>query len=114
MSLTRTIRSCVAPPYSVRTVLMLALTALTVIIVFLNGLMAHHRIGRDTLANAQRQAESLARMLASTNTEALVLNDIGALESSLRQVGQLPGISGISVLRPDAVSYTHLTLPTKA
>jgi len=110
VSLTRTIRSCVAPPYSVRTVLMLALTALTVIIVFLNGLMAHHRIGRDTLANAQRQAESLARMLASTNTEALVLNDIGALESSLRQVGQLPGISGISVLRPDGRRLVAVTL----
>lgn len=89
------------PPYSLRTVLMLALTALSLVMVAANGLLSYQRIDRDTLANAQKQANSLARLVASSSIEAMVLNDIGAIESNLLQVVRLPGMDAIAVVRAD-------------
>jgi PAS domain S-box-containing protein len=89
------------PPYSLRTVLMLALTALALFMVAVNGLVSYQRIDRETLEKARQQADSLAQLVASTNTEAMILNDIGAIESSLLQVTRLPGASSIAVIRSD-------------
>lgn len=89
------------PPYSLRTVLMLALTALVLFMVAVNGFVSYQRIDRDTLEKAQQQADSLAQLVASANTEAMILNDVGAIESSLRQVTRLPGVSSTAVIRSD-------------
>ncbi|QKO21708.1 PAS domain S-box protein [Rhodoferax sp. BAB1] len=96
------------PPYSLRFVLLLALTTLALAVGVTNGALSYQRIGRDTLANAQQQANSLARLVASTNTEAMILNDIGAMESSLLQVVRLPGVDVIAIVRADGRRLTHV------
>lgn len=96
------------PPYSLRFVLLLALTTLALAVGVTNGVLSYQRIDRDTLANAQQQANSLARLVASTNTEAMILNDIGAMESSLQQVVRLPGVDVIAVVRSDGRRLTQV------
>lgn len=89
------------PPYSLRTILLLALTGLALLVVVANAVLTYHRIDRETLARVREQANSLAQLVASTNTEAMILNDIGAIESSLQQVARLPGVDAIAVVRAD-------------
>ena len=95
------LRRRLAPPYSLRTILLLALSALTVVVIVINGVIAYQRISRDTLATVRQQADSIAALAASSNTEALILNDIAAIESSLVQLVLLPGVERIALARQD-------------
>lgn len=101
MRINRCLLARLCPPYSLRTILLLALTGLALLVVGANAVLAYHRIDRETLARVREQADSLAQLVASTNTEAMILNDIGAIESSLQQVARLPGIDAIAVVRAD-------------
>jgi len=95
------LRRLLAPPYSLNTILLLALTGLTVLVVILNGVLSYQRIDRDTMHQAQQQAHSIASLVAGSNTEALILADYAAIESHLQQVAQLPGVAAIALARRD-------------
>ncbi len=99
-SVTR-LRRRLAPPYSLRTILLLALSALAMAMVVINGIIAYQRVSRDTLATVRQQADSIAALAASSNTEALILNDIAAIESSFAQLVLLPGVERIALARQD-------------
>lgn len=101
MSFARRLRERLSPPYSLSTLLLGALTGLTLIALLLNGLLSYDRLSRETLVTAKRLANSVAALVAGNNTEALILNDIAAVESNLVQVIQLPGVDAIAVIRAD-------------
>jgi PAS domain S-box-containing protein len=95
------LRQSLRPPYSLSTQLLLTLSAMTVIIVVANGVVAYQRISRETMERATAAANAIAGLVASSNTDALITNDIAAIESSLLQVVRLPLVEGIAVLRGD-------------
>ena len=95
------IRRLLAPPYSLNTLLLLALTGLTVLVVVLNGVLSYQRIDRDTMRHVQQQAHSIAGLVAGSNTEALIVGDYAAIESHLQQIVRLPGVAAIALARRD-------------
>jgi len=104
------LRRRLAPPYSLRTILLLALSALTVVMVVVNGAVAYQRINRDTLTSVRQQADSIAALAASSNIEALILGDIAAIESSLVQLVLLPGVERIALARQDGRLLVEVSL----
>lgn len=101
MSVFERLRQHLAPPYSLGTNLLLALSGLAVIMVVSNAVLSFQRISRDTMETAERMSGSVAALVASSNTEALILNDVATIESNLKQVVRLPSVEGIAVIRPD-------------
>lgn len=95
------LRQWLRPPYSLGTQLLLTLSALAVVIVVANGVVSYQRISRETMDRAMAAANAIAGLVASSNTDALITNDIAAIESSLLQVVRLPLVEGIDVLRAD-------------
>ncbi|MFA9218487.1 MAG: ATP-binding protein [Sphingomonadaceae bacterium] len=65
------------------------------------GVLSYQRLSAETLQSAHAWSDAVARLVASNNTDALILNDIAAIESSLRHTALLPGILDIAVVRPD-------------
>jgi PAS domain S-box-containing protein len=101
MSAPARLRRWLRPPYSLGTQLLLTLAALAVVIVVANGVVAYQRISRETMERATASANAIAGLVASSNTDALITNDIAAIESSLLQVVRLPLVEGIAVVRSD-------------
>ncbi|MBI2746940.1 MAG: PAS domain S-box protein [Burkholderiales bacterium] len=100
MSVARRLHWWLSPPYSIKTVLLLALSALAVCMVVLNGAISYERISRETMASARETAESVASLVATNNTAAYVFNDLETIQFNLAQVVQLPGVDAIAVYRP--------------
>lgn len=101
MSIVRRLRWCLLPPYSINTVLQLALLGLAVCMVAINGAISYDRISRETMDNARTTAESVATLVASNNTSAYVFDDVAAIRFNLAQVVRLPGVDAIAIYRPD-------------
>jgi PAS domain S-box-containing protein len=89
------------PPYQLKSILLLTLSILAVLMIGLNGVISYQRIQRETLITARTQSTSIASLVAKENLEAMVINDIGSIESSLKQVSQLPDVETIAVARAD-------------
>ena len=89
------------PPYSLKTILLLALSALALFMVVLNGVISHQRISRETMAAAKQQAGSIAILAARTISESLIVNDLASIEASLLELAQLPGVDAITAVRKD-------------
>lgn len=62
---------------------------------------SYQRLSSQTLEAAGQWSESVAKLVASNTTSDLILNDVAAIESNLRQVVQLPGIIRIALFRAD-------------
>lgn len=101
MSIIHRLREWLLPPYSIKTVLQLALTALAVCIVVLNGAISYGRISEETMANVRAAAESVATLVAGSNTSAYVFDDVEAIRFNLAQVVKLPGVDAVAIYRPD-------------
>jgi PAS domain S-box-containing protein len=101
MTLRDRLATFIKPPYQLKTLLLLTLSVLAVLMIGLNGLISYQRIQRETLTTARKQSASIADLVAKENLEALVVNDIGSIESSLQQVSQLPDVDNIAVARFD-------------
>lgn len=92
-------RKFIRPPYQLKSILLVVLSSVAVLMIVLNGVVSFLRIQRETLITAQNQAVSIAGLIAKENLEALIVNDVGAIESALRQVSQLPDVDTIAIAR---------------
>lgn len=114
MSIVRHLRWCLWPPYSIKTILQLALLGLAACMVLINGAISYDRISRETMANARATAESVAILVASNNTAAYVYHDIGTIRFNLAQVVRLSGVNAIAVYRPDGTVLAESRKPGSA
>ncbi len=111
MSFFARLRFWLLPPYSVKTVLQLALTVLAICAVVLNGILSYGRISRETMAQARATAESVATLVASNNMSAYVFNDVEAIRFNLSQVVKLPGVDAIAIHRADGTVLAESRKP---
>lgn len=95
------LNAAIAPPYSLRTAIMTGATVVVLVLGSVFAALAYNRLEAVTWANAKNWSESMARLIASGNASALILNDVAAIESNLQQVAELPGIDRIAVYRAD-------------
>jgi hypothetical protein len=95
------LNAVIAPPPSLRTAIMTGATVVILVLGSVFAALAYNRLEAVTWANAKNWSESMARLVASGNASALILNDVAAIESNLQQVAELPGIDRIAVYRAD-------------
>jgi PAS domain S-box-containing protein len=88
-------------PYSLRTAIMAGATVVVVVLGTVLAAIAYQRLQIVTDNNATRWSESVARLMSNSNTSALILNDLSAMESSLQQIAMLPGIDRAAIYRAD-------------
>ena len=91
----------ISPPYRLNTIILLSTSTVVVMLAGLYSLLAYERLGRETMASAKRWSDSVAQLVASSNTSAFILNDHAAVESNLKQVALLPGIESLAIFRGD-------------
>lgn len=98
-----------APPYRISSLIMGGTLAVMLILSALYGVYAFQRIGAETLRLAHTHATSVARMVASSSSAALVTDRQQNLQANAIDAIQLPGIERISVYRPDGVNLLEAT-----
>jgi PAS domain S-box-containing protein len=122
------LRTALLPPYGIRTVIMVGATATVFAFSIVYALASYTRLSASTLLAAQSWSASVAQLVSSSNTTAIILNDIAAMESNLQQVANLPGIDRIAIYRDtgrelvnatksdgvvtsEVASASHMTIP---
>ena len=105
------LRAEMAQPYRLNTSILMAASGVVLVLAGLYSVIAYQRLGRETMQSAQQWSDSVARLVANSNTSSFIINDLAAIESNLQQVATLPGIVNIAVLRADGkvVSQARLT-----
>lgn len=98
-----------APPYRIGSLIMGGTLAVMLILSALYGAYAYQRISAETLRLAHTHATSVARMVASSSSAALVTDRQQNLQANAIDAIQLPGIERISVYRPDGVNLLEAT-----
>lgn len=101
MALRTRILQFFAPPYSLRTAIMAGATVVVVVLGAVLAGISYERLRGVTADSAQHWSESVAQLISTSNANALILNDIAAMESSLQQIVTLPGIDSAAIYRAD-------------
>ncbi len=111
MNLIAKLRATMAQPYRLNTSILVAATGVVVVLAILYSAIAYERLGRRTMQSTILWSDSVAQLVANSNTSALIINDLAAIESNLQQVASLPGIMNIAVLRHDGklISQVKMT-----
>ena len=90
-----------ARPRKLNTIVLIAVSSVLTAIALVFSLLAHQYMAYQTLDTTRQSAQSIARIASQTNVNPFILNDLATMESGLAQLVSLPGVSNISLFRPD-------------
>lgn len=107
MKLLARIHQFVKSPYRLNTTILLGATVMVALLAGVYSAIAYERLARETLEAAKSWSNSVAKLVSTTNSSALILNDIATIESNLLQVAMLPGIDNIAVYRVNGRMLTQ-------
>ena len=108
-SLKHAVRTWARGPYRLSTKILLTASIMVSLLGGLYSAIAYEQLARETMGSAQRWSDSVAQLVATNITSAVILNDLSAVESGLEQVAMLPGITRIAVFRPDGRRLIEVT-----
>lgn len=72
------------------------------------GLLTYQRLSEQNLKSARNWSSALAQLIASSNTNALILNDIASMEASLQKDILLPSVKDIAIFRVNGRALVHV------
>ena len=90
-----------ARPRKLNTIVLIAVSSVLTAIALVFSLLAQQYMAYQTLETTRQNAQSIARIASQTNVNPFILNDLATMESGLAQLVSLPGVSNISLFRPD-------------
>jgi PAS domain S-box-containing protein len=97
------------PPYRISSLIMGGTLVVMMALALLYSAYAHQRIQSDTQRVVQAQANSIARMVASSSAAVLASDRQLNLQSNAIDAIELPGVEGIRIYRPDGRSLLEVT-----
>ncbi len=97
-----------APPYSLRTVILLAISMAVLLCAGLYSVVAYNRMAIKTMASAGRWTQSVAKLAASSSANALILEDNAAALSAIQQLVVLQGIDDVALFHGDGRIWIHV------
>lgn len=96
------------PPYSLRTVILLAVSVAALFWAGLYSVISYNRLASKTLASAGRWTQSVAKLAGNSSANALARQDHAAALSAIQQLLVLQGIEDIALFHGDGRIWIHV------
>lgn len=96
------------PPFSLRTIILLAISMTVLLLAGLYSAITYNRLVDKTMASTERWTQSVAKLVASSSANALILEDTAAALSAIQQLVVLQGIDDVALFHGDGRIWVHV------